>query len=63
MSVWDDFIQRLEQNLAECSHGSGTPGLSMQKGGRDVVPIPDAKLAGMARAHSVAAVVIDATDQ
>jgi hypothetical protein len=48
-----------------CRHpanGSGTPGLAVEKGRRDVIPIPDTKFAGVARAHSVATVVIDAAN-
>ena len=45
------------------AHRSGTLRLSVQEGRRQVIAILDPFLADMARAHSVAPVVVDATDQ
>jgi hypothetical protein len=55
--------ERLDLRRRHPAHGSGTPRLPMQQGRRDVISISDAKLTGMAGAHSVAAVIIDAIDQ
>ena len=38
-------------------------GCAVEQGGREIVPILDAPLAGMARAHAIAAVIEDAASQ
>jgi hypothetical protein len=43
--------------------GTRALGLSLQQGRGDIITLPDAKVAGMARAHPIATVVVDAADQ
>src|SRR6266436_3498574 len=60
-----DGLQDKSFNLGRRYPRDGTRalGLSLQQGRGDIITVPDAKLAGMAWAHPIATVVVDAADQ
>src|SRR5260370_16134809 len=55
--------QSLHFGRGHPAHAAGTLRPAVEQGRREVIAILDASLADMARAHAVATVVIDATDQ
>ena len=74
--TWIADLLRLSELVAQCSYDqaldlgrrdaadrSGLTGLALEQGGRDIIPVLHAVLAGVARRHAMATVIKDAARQ
>src|SRR6516164_7273850 len=57
------YDERLDLGRRRAAYRPGLVGSALEEGGRQIVPVLDAPLSGMSRAHEIAPIVEDASDQ